>query len=101
MTAALLVAELKAVGGGVTLRGDRLLIAAPPGAAPPDLIARLRAAKPALVAYLTGYCAQCGAPEGPSPLLPIGTADDGHTWVHDRCYPAWLADRRSGGRRAA
>ena len=101
MTAAALIAELEAAGGRVTLRGGRLVIAAPFGAASPDLIARLRAAKPALVAYLSGFCAHCGEPEWPSALLPIGTADDGHTWVHDGCYPAWLADRRSGGRRAA
>ena len=101
MTAALL-AELTAVGGHVSLRGDRLVIAAPLGAVPPDLIVRLRAAKSAIVAYLRDRCAHCAEPGGArGPLLPIGDADIGHAWVHDRCYPVWLVERRRGGRRAA
>ena len=98
MTATLL-AELDAVGGRVSLHGDQLVIAAPLGAAPPELIDRLRAAKPALVAYLRDRCAHCAEPDSArGPLLPIGTADDGHSWVHDGCYRAWLAARRAGGR---
>ena len=104
MTAAVLIPELEAVGGRVALPGDRLVIAAPPAAAPPDLIARLRAAKPALVAHLRERCAHCGEPEGAGGvLLPIGTDEDGHWLVHIACYGAWLADRRRyrRGRRAA
>ena len=98
MTAALL-AELEAAGGHVSLRCDRLVIAAPLGAVPLDLIDRLRAGKPALVAYLRDRCAHCAEPGGArGPLVPIGTADDGHSWVHDGCYRAWLAARRAGGR---
>jgi hypothetical protein len=29
------------------------------------------------------------------PLLPFGTADSGHAWLHLRCWPAWHARRKT------
>ena len=88
--------ELETAGGHISLHADRLVIGAPHGAVPPELVERLRAAKPAIVEHLQGHCAHCGGPGWPSPLLPLDAADEGRHWVHDRCYPGWLAARRAG-----
>ncbi len=41
-------------------------------------------------------CAHCGQPLGEPGRdgLPYLTGDGGHTWLHDRCWPAWHAHRR-------
>lgn len=52
MTAAALLAELRALGATVAADGDRLAIDAPAGALTPALLARLRAHKPLILATL-------------------------------------------------
>src|SRR3954464_7984652 len=45
-------------------------------------------------------CVYCGGRDGVGPaLLPV-LAPSGHTWVHDGCHAAWLAQRRAQARRA-
>jgi hypothetical protein len=51
MTTGALLAEIAAVGGRIEVRGDRLRLTAPVPL-PPELIARVRDAKPALLAAL-------------------------------------------------
>ena len=88
MTATLLH-ELAAVGGHVALRGEQLIVIAPPRAIASDLIERLRAAKPAPVANARTGCARCGGPDlTRRPLLSIvrrTTATSGWTAHIIRC----------------
>jgi hypothetical protein len=43
-----------------------------------------------------GRCLGCGAGERAyDKLLPFGTEQTGHAWLHSRCWPAWHADRRA------
>lgn len=42
-----------------------------------------------------GRCLGCGQAEhSHDPLLPFGTGQTGHAWLHSRCWPAWHAARR-------
>jgi hypothetical protein len=41
-----------------------------------------------------GRCHGCGEGEhAGDPLLPFGTEDTGHTWLHSRCWSGWYAAR--------
>jgi hypothetical protein len=43
---------------------------------------------------LPGRCHGCGEGEhAGDPLLPFGTEDTGHTWLHSRCWSGWYAAR--------
>jgi hypothetical protein len=45
---------------------------------------------------LAGHCCGCGEVEQPDePLLPFGTEDTGHAWLHSRCWSDWQAIRRA------
>jgi hypothetical protein len=45
---------------------------------------------------LPGHCYGCGAIEqAGEPLLPFGTEDTGHAWLHSRCWPDWLTLQRT------
>jgi hypothetical protein len=45
---------------------------------------------------LPDHCYGCGEVDrAGDPLLPFGTEDIGHTWLHSSCWPSWLADRRA------
>jgi hypothetical protein len=42
-----------------------------------------------------GCCAWCGGEDSTHcQVVPFGTGDIGHTWLHSGCWPAWYADRR-------
>jgi hypothetical protein len=42
-----------------------------------------------------GRCLGCGQAEhSHDPLLPFGTDQTGHAWLHSRCWPAWHAARK-------
>ncbi|UEM16569.1 hypothetical protein J4G43_021555 [Bradyrhizobium barranii subsp. barranii] len=42
-----------------------------------------------------GRCLGCGAGHlAHDKLLPFGTEQTGHAWLHSRCWPAWLASRK-------
>ena len=56
------------------------------------------ACHPALPTSDQAGCAHCGGCERDGDaLLPV-LARDGHTWVHDGCWPAWLQSRRARAR---
>jgi hypothetical protein len=41
-----------------------------------------------------GRCLGCGGSEhAHDKLLPFGTEQTGHAWLHSRCWPAWYAAR--------
>lgn len=40
-------------------------------------------------------CAACCGHKGPDRILPFGTSQTGHAWLHSRCWPAWDARRRA------
>jgi hypothetical protein len=45
-----------------------------------------------------GRCAHCHFDEAKGEtLLAVGTKDFGHVWLHDACFPAWLAAERARG----
>jgi hypothetical protein len=45
---------------------------------------------------LPGHCYGCGEVEqAGEPLLPFGTEDTGHTWLHSRCWPDWHSARKA------
>jgi hypothetical protein len=45
---------------------------------------------------LPGHCYGCDEVDrAGDPLLPFGTEDTGHAWLHSRCWPCWLARRRT------
>lgn len=54
MSASALLAELRAAGATLAVAGDRLKVQAAPGIITPELTARLKAAKPDLLAILGG-----------------------------------------------
>jgi hypothetical protein len=42
------------------------------------------------------HCLGCGGSEvGFDTLLPYGTEQAGHSWLHSRCWEAWHANRRA------
>jgi hypothetical protein len=42
------------------------------------------------------HCLGCGASEdGFDTLLPYGTEQAGHAWLHSRCWETWHANRRA------
>jgi hypothetical protein len=42
------------------------------------------------------HCYGCGEVDrAGEPLLPFGTEDTGHTWLHSLCWPSWLACRQA------
>jgi hypothetical protein len=42
-----------------------------------------------------GRCLGCGAGDhAHDKLLPFGTEQTGHAWLHSRCWPAWRASRK-------
>ena len=44
----------------------------------------------------SGRCLGCGQAEhSHDPLLPFGTDQTGHAWLHSRCWPAWHATRKA------
>lgn len=44
-----------------------------------------------------GRCVGCGGSErAHDKLLPFGTEQTGHAWLHLRCWPAWHAAREAG-----
>jgi hypothetical protein len=44
-----------------------------------------------------GRCVGCGEGErAHDKLLPFGTEQTGHAWLHSRCWPAWHAARKAG-----
>jgi hypothetical protein len=48
------------------------------------------------VRSLPGRCLGCGdAEHAHDPLLPFGTEQTGHAWLHSRCWPAWHAARKA------
>jgi hypothetical protein len=48
------------------------------------------------VRLLPGRCLGCGAGDhAHDKLLPFGTEQTGHTWLHSRCWEAWRASRKS------
>ena len=57
MSAAALLSELRAAGVTLAANGDRLKVQAAPGILTPEITARLKAAKPELMAILTGEAA--------------------------------------------
>jgi hypothetical protein len=53
-------------------------------------------AQPNLQAVAVGGCIACGRGKRfQDPLLPVGTEDAGHAWLHSSCREAWHADRRA------
>ena len=43
-----------------------------------------------------GRCLGCGGSEhAHDKLLPFGTEQTGHAWLHSRCWPAWDAARKA------
>ena len=42
-----------------------------------------------------GRCQACGVFDACDPLLPYGTTESGHTWLHGRCWPAWYQGRKA------
>jgi len=43
-----------------------------------------------------GRCQSCGDSErAHDKLLPFGTEQTGHAWLHSRCWAAWRASRKS------
>jgi hypothetical protein len=43
-----------------------------------------------------GHCLGCGAGDHAyDKLLPFGTEQTGHTWLHSRCWEAWHASRKA------
>jgi hypothetical protein len=48
-----------------------------------------------------GLCLGCGGSEhAHEKLLPFGTEQTGHAWLHSRCWPAWHAGRKAEARAA-
>jgi hypothetical protein len=48
------------------------------------------------VRSLPGRCLACGGSEhAHDRLLPFGTEQTGHAWLHSRCWPAWHRARRA------
>jgi hypothetical protein len=48
------------------------------------------------VRLLPGRCLGCGAGDhAHDKLLPSGTEQTGHNWLHSRCWEAWRASRKS------
>ena len=49
----------------------------------------------------SGLCAWCQQPEGgtSSVVVPFGTDEYGHTWLHHRCWKSWHDDRRKRARK--
>ena len=44
----------------------------------------------------SGRCLGCGAGDhAHDKLLPFGTEQTGHAWLHSRCWPAWHASRKA------
>jgi hypothetical protein len=42
-----------------------------------------------------GRCRACGGSgHAHDALLPFGTQQTGHAWLHSRCWDAWRADRK-------
>ena len=49
-----------------------------------------------LVRSLPGRCLGCGdGNHAHDPLLPFGIENTGHTWLHSRCWPAWVTGREA------
>ena len=45
-----------------------------------------------------GRCLECGGSEHTyDKLLPYGTVQTGHAWLHSRCWEAWHANRKAKG----
>jgi hypothetical protein len=42
-----------------------------------------------------GQCHGCGENGAREPLLPYGTGEYGHIWLHQRCWNVWYADRKA------
>jgi hypothetical protein len=42
-----------------------------------------------------GRCLGCGGVDHHEPLLPFGIEPTGHSWLHSRCWPSWMAGRRA------
>lgn len=46
-----------------------------------------------------GACAACGGPDrAASTVVPFGTEDHGHTWLHPECWERWYKERRQQAR---
>jgi len=73
MTALELLADLRSKGVILTVKGDRLAYDAPAGTMTPDLLATIKAHKPAIVAALT-------------------TKPSEHTWREDSHGRLWFPD---------
>ena len=73
MSAAALLSELRAAGVILAANGDKLAIDARPGILTPELTARLKAAKPELMAILGSSAANDGDTE-PAQDLPLMAA---------------------------
>jgi hypothetical protein len=49
-----------------------------------------------LVRSPSGRCLGCGGGEqAHDTLLPFGTEQTGHAWLHPRCWDAWHASRKA------
>jgi hypothetical protein len=100
MNTELLLAEC--VGAGIHIRvvGDKLKLKAP--AEPPqEMLARLKAAKPDIMAYLeereqsgrmAGLCTVCRRADDGELSLVILLAQPGRPWWHASCYSAWTSE---------
>jgi hypothetical protein len=47
-----------------------------------------------------GRCAWCGQPDTGHAVVPFGTENQGHTWLHPSCWEVWHRDRREKAQRA-
>lgn len=46
-----------------------------------------------------GRCAHCGKAENDGPvILPFGTREHGHTWLHAECWKVWHSKRKQKAR---
>ena len=45
-------------------------------------------------------CAWCGKPDNGHSVVPFGTEDHDHTWLHPDCWQEWHRDRREKAQRA-
>lgn len=46
------------------------------------------------VCSVPGRCRTCGDSSAQEPLLPYGTTETGHTWLHRGCWSAWYDARK-------
>jgi hypothetical protein len=97
MSAAEALRMAHAAGVRITVDGDDLILTAP--AEPPSaVLAHLSQHKAGIVKILRPriHCYGCHEVDrAGEPLLPFGTADTGHAWLHSRCWPGWQAVRKA------